>query len=160
MYSYRFVEGTKKCAAGCGKIVTDRLAGHYYVDPMCDSCFRQADPELAQALSEMQALTDVRCLDVGSVAFCCNCGGRLSGRFAGHHLGDPLCVGCLRHRDPKLAVLLRLEEAVLEAAESKRYAEDLLAIAVWYSRALDRLDARTQASSRPATIVRLPRKSS
>ncbi len=161
MYSYKFVKAPTACAAGCGTIVTSRLAGHYYVDPMCDPCFRQAAPELARALSQLQPLTDLRYLEVGTARFCCNCGSRLSGRITGYHLGDPMCIGCFRHHDPNLAVLLRLEEAVLEAAKSRRYAEDLFAVAVWYSRALDRLDARSQAPLKPAAaLIRLPGKSS
>ncbi len=143
MYSYKFVQTPGKCAAGCGTIVTNRLAGHYYVEPMCDRCFREADPEVARAIAGLQPSADVRVVEGCSGLACANCGDRLSGRNVGHHKGDPLCVACLREHEPRLAALLRLEEAVLIAVRAGLCAEELLTVAVWYARALDALDAES-----------------
>ncbi len=139
-YSYRLVAGPGKCASGCGTLVTNRLAGHYYLQPLCDACFHDAAPELAGAIVALQPVTSVRELDASSAATCANCGDCISGRLAGHHMGDPMCVACFREHAPVLAALLYLEEAVREAAAADRYAEQLLAGAVWYARLVDIID--------------------
>lgn len=161
MYSYKLVEAPGKCEAGCGTTVTNRLAGHYFTRPLCDSCFMAAAPELAGPLLKLQGVASIRLLESGAsvkvlgevraATTCVNCGALVSGLLAGYHRGDALCVPCFRLHAPKLAALLLLEEAALKAASSNRYAEALLAIAVWYAKAIGRYRAEPPQDSRPGS---------
>lgn len=140
MYSYKLVKAPGECAAGCGTTVTKRVAGHYFREPMCDTCFSAAAPELDMVLRALQPVISVRFLEARSTAVCANCGDRLTGRIAAFHGGDPLCLGCVREHSPEVAALLLLEEAALEAADAGQHAADLLDVALSYAKALYRLD--------------------
>jgi len=123
-------------------MVTSRLAGHYYQDPMCERCFQEAAPEHVEALLEMRPEVSVQPLETRRHDKCAECGADIFGqRYAGHHLGDPMCTVCFEKCDPGLAALLILEEGALEAADARRDAPALLDLAVDYSRLQYRLDA-------------------
>ena len=133
MYCYKLLETPRKCAAGCGTTVVNRLAGHYYRDPLCESCFRKAAPEVVEAIKSLDSAS-IRFLGVGAVTACADCGDRLTRRMAGHHRGDLFCVRCFHQHAPELVGLLLLHEAALEAA-SVRSAEDLFIVAAAYATA-------------------------
>jgi len=135
-HSYNLVEGPAECAAGCGATVAQRLAGHYYLEPLCDACFSAAAPELAGRIAALQPATAIRSIDPRLVYTCANCGDRLSGRLAGHHLGDPLCVPCFGIRNPDQAALLLLHEAALRARAVDPI--ELLEVVLNYVRTLNR----------------------
>ncbi len=139
-FSYKLVEAPAECAAGCGTTVSQRLAGHYYLKPLCDSCFSAEAAELAGRISALQPTTAIRALDPRSETSCANCGDRLSDRIAGHHLGDPLCVGCFGEHDQDQAALLMLHEAALKADASGN-PDELLDVALSYAKAVKRPDA-------------------
>ncbi len=141
MYSFNLVKTPTECA-GCGTLVTSRVAGHYYQDPMCDECFQGAAPELAEEMHAMLTERSIRPLETSSRDSCANCGDSLvEMRFAGHHFDDPLCTPCLEEHAPGLAALLHLEEAVLETADRSRDLPGLLHAAETYCRIQNRLDA-------------------
>ncbi len=145
MYSYKLLVTHGECAAGCGTVVVPRLAGHYYREPMCDECFRQAAPDLAEAVQALQPIVSIQ-HQRGPDEDCANCGDDLLGRVAGHHYGDALCVACFGNFAPKLAALLLLEEAAREAAGGSQDAQGLLAVAATYSRLLLQLADRPRAA--------------
>lgn len=125
---------------------------------MCDPCFEEAAPELAQALAELRPPCTVQLLETRLHRTCAACGGRFEGqRFAGHHRGDPLCTVCFKEHAPELTALLLLDESALEAADGGRDAPGLLAIAIRYSKLLFRLDAeRPRTAPPPAARIRRP----
>ncbi len=141
MYSLQLLEIPKKCSLACGRTVPARLAGHYCRDPLCDACFAEAAPALVAALGLRSV--SIRLLESRLGVRCAHCGDRLSGRrMVGHHHGEPHCNRCFDARAPEMASLLLLEEAALEAADSRCGAQDLLQVAIYYARRLFRLDAR------------------
>ncbi len=117
MYSFQLLKTPRECAA-CGTLVTTRLAGHSYQDPMCETCFRAVAPGLVKATLGLQPVASIEPLEAPSTATCANCGDRLRARMAGHHHGDPLCVECFREHALDLAGLLQLVEGLLEAARA------------------------------------------
>ncbi len=140
MYSLQLLRTPARCASGCGTVVKSRLAGHYFQDPMCHSCFEQAAPELAAALGLRP--TSLQLLESRLEVTCAQCGDRLEGRrIAGHHLGDPTCRACFEKRAPELTALLLLEDAAVQAAERGRDAQGLLKVAINYARRLRRRNA-------------------
>ncbi len=140
MYSLQLLKKPKECAAGCGRLVTSRFAGHLFREPMCHSCFEQAAPEVAEAFGLWP--TSIQLLKSRLDVTCANCGDDLSGRrLVGYHLGDPLCIGCFRQHSKVLATLLLLEKAALMAAAGSRDVAGLLKVALSYARNLYRLDA-------------------
>ena len=115
---------------------------------MCDSCFQELAPELAEAVLALQPKSSIQLLEPRACDTCANCGGDLSGsRFAAHHFGDPHCTFCFEEEAPGLAALLIVGEAALEAAAGARDAAGLLRVAVSFSRLLYRLDKQ-----RPRTV--------
>ncbi len=137
MYSLQQLRTPAGCAS-CGTVVTSRLAGHDYQDPMCYPCFEQVAPVLAKALS-MQP-TSLQLLETRSGVTCAECGDHLSGRrIAGHHLGGAHCASCFGEHAPELACLLFLLEAALRAATGERQAVPLLKVAKVCYRLLRRL---------------------
>lgn len=126
---------------------------------MCETCFRLVAPEVAEALQRQAALLRLdekirravraSVLPVRSATACANCGDRLTAvRFAGHHYGDPLCFACFYPHAPEIAALLRLDEAVLKAADSQD-SRNLLTVAVSYADLLYRLDAEHPRDKAP-----------
>ena len=130
MYCYMLLENPGQCAAGCGRTVVGRLAGHYYRDPMCDSCFQEAAPEVVEAIRSLE-IVSIRLLSSDDLGTCSQCGIPLTGRVAGHHRGDPHCLTCFRRHSRRLAGLLLLDEAAFEAARTGS-TEDLLEVATAY----------------------------
>ncbi len=152
MYSFNLVKTPTECAS-CGTLVTARLAGHCYQDPMCDACFRLAAPEHFEAALRFRSEFSVRQLETRRHGTCANCGGDLVGeRFAGHHFDDPLCTVCFQGHSRELAALLFLHQAALEAAAGGRDAPGLLTVAISYSRMLYHLDARRAEEPSPRDL--------
>ncbi len=120
MYSFQLLKSPRGCI-GCGALVTSRLAGHLYQDPMCETCFR-AVPEASELFDLTLGLRSVVSIEPlkwpSTGTFCANCGDRLDVRVAGHHRGKPLCVACFREHAPDLAGLLLLGEKMLEVARA------------------------------------------
>ncbi len=140
MFSLKLLRSPTRCFLRCGATVPPGLVAHCYNDPICNACLHQADPELAEALGREPAA--ILLLKTRLDVTCANCGDDLSGRrMAGHHLGNPLCTGCLDPHAPEMASLLLLDEAAREAADGGRDAAALLEVAKQYARRLFRLDA-------------------
>lgn len=155
--SFNLVLTPEQCAAGCGTMVTSRVAGHFYQDPLCDPCFQEMAPDLVKALNALRPKCSIQPLETRLHDSCAACGGNiLAQRFAGHHLGDLLCTVCFEKVDPGLAALLMLEEAALDAADARRDAPALLNIAVDYSRLQYRLDADRPLEAEPLKPRRKP----
>ena len=142
MFAFKLVQTPRGCAS-CGTLVTSRLAGHHYQDPMCDPCFREAAPELVEAALALRPESSIQRLEAGRHSRCVDCGDTIhSSRFAGQHFADPLCTACFEARSPALAALLILHEAAVEAAAGACDALELLRVAINYAQVLYRLDAR------------------
>ncbi len=140
MFFFKLLQTPSECAS-CGRLVTSRMAGHCYQDPMCDRCFRQAAPELVEESLARQPECSIQLLDTRLHDRCANCGdGLLHRRIAGHHFADPMCSHCFAEYARELSALLILDEASLEAADGGRDAPGLLTVALSYSRLLYRLD--------------------
>lgn len=115
MYSFRLLEAPRRCAS-CGTGVTAGLAGHHYLEPMCETCFRLVAPDVAEALDKLRSETSIEHLEGPSIATCAHCGTRLEVRITGRHRRAPLCVECFRQHAPDLAALLCFDEQILRAA--------------------------------------------
>ncbi len=141
MYAFKLLPTPGECAS-CGRPVPAGMAGHYYQDPMCDACFRQAAPEVADAVPSLAPGCSIQPLDPRRHTRCADCRKSLLGcRFVGQHGEHPLCADCFGARFPEMAALLILHEAALEATAKGRDAPRLLAVAATYRQLLDHLDA-------------------
>ncbi len=151
MYSLKLLHTPTRCYLRCGRVVTRLLAPHYYTHPVCDVCLLEADPALARAYGLRPAA--IQPLESRADVTCANCGDSLDGRrFAGYHLGEPLCTVCFEPHEPELGGLLLLGEAALEAAAGG-HAKDWLEVAIHFARRLLRLDADHPR----APVLRLPK---
>ncbi len=149
MYALKPLPTPSECAS-CGTLVTGQLPGHYYQDPMCDRCFRQAAPEFADAVPMLAPECSIQPFDPRRHDRCADCGDSLlDRRFVGHHGEHPLCTDCFGAHFPGMAALLILHDAALEGALKGRDVSALLSVVDTYRELLDRLDAG--GDEQPAT---------
>ncbi len=139
MYSIQLLATPEPCAAGCGTTVRKRIAGHYFRDPLCDPCFRQAAPELSRKAMAFRGSPCIRGISAPALT-CQRCERLLTSRVAGYHLAERLCAECLFPHSEDLGLLLWLQEAALQAARGVRDDEALFKVLREYIGVCSRLE--------------------